>query len=73
MPAEHVLAREEVHKIIARNHGFDYSDEDAFENLDTVEQAEMRGKIFDAMNMFLGTVGPMTLVLGRLTQGKEKL
>ena len=66
VPAEHMLAREEVHKIIARNHGFDYHDEDAFENLDTVEQAEMMGKIFDAMNMFLGTVGLVTLVLGAI-------
>src|SRR5580693_9308385 len=64
--AEHMLAREEVHKIIGRNHGFDYRDEDAFENLDTVEQAEMMGKIFDAMNMFLGTVGLVTLALGAI-------
>ena len=64
--AEHLLAREEVHKVIARNHGFDYRDEDAFENLDTVEQAEMMGKIFDAMNLFLGTVGLVTLVLGAI-------
>jgi putative ABC transport system permease protein len=66
VPAEHMLAREEVHKIIARNHGFDYRDEDAFENLDTVEQAEMMGTIFDAMNMFLGTVGLVTLALGAI-------
>jgi putative ABC transport system permease protein len=64
--AEHVLAREDVHKIIARNHGFDYRDEDAFENMDTVEQAEMMDKIFNAMNMFLGTVGLVTLVLGAI-------
>jgi len=66
VPAEHMLAREEVHRIIGRNHGFDYRDEDAFENLDTVEQAEMMGKIFDAMNMFLGTVGLVTLGLGAI-------
>jgi putative ABC transport system permease protein len=66
VPAEHLVAREEVHKIIARNHGFDYRDEDAFENLDTVQQAEMMGKIFDAMNMFLGTVGLVTLALGAI-------
>ncbi|MGO9086067.1 MAG: ABC transporter permease [Terriglobales bacterium] len=66
VPSEHMLAREEVHKIIARNHGFDYHDEDAFENLDTVQQAEMMGKIFDAMNMFLGTVGLVTLALGAI-------
>jgi putative ABC transport system permease protein len=66
VPAQHMLAKEEVHKIIARNHGFDYHDEDAFENLDTVQQAEMMGKIFDAMNLFLGTVGIVTLVLGAI-------
>lgn len=66
VPAEHMLVREEVHRIIARNHGFDYHDQDAFEDLDTVEQAEMMGKIFDAMNMFLGTVGLVTLVLGAI-------
>jgi putative ABC transport system permease protein len=66
VPAEHLLAKDEVHKIIARNHGFDYQNEDAFENLDTVEQAEMVGKIFDAMNMFLGTVGLVTLTLGAI-------
>jgi len=66
VPAEHLLAREDVRKIIARNHGFDYRDEDAFENLDTVEQAEMMNKIFDAMNLFLGTVGLVTLALGAI-------
>ncbi len=66
VPAEHMVAREEVHKIIARNHGFDYRDEDAFENLDMVQQAEMMGKIFDAMNLFLGTVGLVTLALGAI-------
>ncbi len=64
--AEHKLALEEVHKIVARNHGFDYHDEDAFEGWDTVQQAEMMGLIFDAMNMFLGTVGLVTLALGAI-------
>jgi putative ABC transport system permease protein len=63
---EHLLATEELHKIIARNHGFDYHDEDAFEGWDTVKQAEMMGTIFDAMNMFLGTVGLVTLALGAI-------
>ena len=64
--AEHLLAQEDVRKIIARNHGFDYRDLDAFESMDTVQQAEMMGKIFDAMNMFLGTVGLVTLALGAI-------
>jgi putative ABC transport system permease protein len=56
----------EVHKIVARNHGFDYRDEDAFEGWDTVQQAELMGQIFSAMNMFLGTVGLVTLALGSI-------
>ena len=35
---EHLLAQEDVRKIIARNHGFDYRDENAFEDWDTVKQ-----------------------------------
>jgi putative ABC transport system permease protein len=62
----HNLAQEEVRKIIARNHGFDWKDKDAFEIWDTVQQAEMMGLIFDAMNGFLGTVGMVTLVLGAI-------
>jgi len=64
--AEHKIAKEETHKIVARNHGFDYHDEDAFEGWDTVQQAESMGLIFDAMNMFLGTVGLVTLALGAI-------
>jgi len=64
--AEHLLAAEEVHRVVARNHGFDYRDQDAFDGWDTVQQAEMMGKIFDAMNLFLGTVGLVTLALGAI-------
>jgi len=66
VPAEHLLAQEDVRKIIARNHGFDYRDEDAFEGWDTVKQAELMGSIFDAMDMFLGSVGLITLALGAI-------
>jgi putative ABC transport system permease protein len=63
---DHLLAQEEVRKVVARNHGFDYRDEDAFEGWDTVKQAEMMGAIFDAMDEFLGTVGLVTLALGAI-------
>lgn len=62
--ADHLVARDEVRRIIARNHGFSPRYEDAFEDWDTVKQAEMVGKIFDAMNLFLGSVGIVTLALG---------
>jgi putative ABC transport system permease protein len=63
---EHVLAQDEARRVIARNHHFDYHDEDAFEGWDTVQQAQMMGTIFDAMNEFLGTVGLITLALGAI-------
>jgi putative ABC transport system permease protein len=63
---EHLLAREEVRKIIARNHGFDWHDEDAFEDWDTIKSSETVGKIFDAMDVFLGGVGLVTLTLGAI-------
>lgn len=60
------LANEEVKKIIARNHNFDWRNPDAFEMFDTALNASMVGKIFDTMNMFLGSVGLVTLALGAI-------
>ena len=62
----HAAALEQVHKIIARNHGFDPSNKEAFEGWDTIENAEMVGKIFTGMDVFLGGVGMVTLVLGAI-------
>jgi len=61
---DHLLASQEVRHIIARNHGFDEKNEDAFEDWDTIQSAQTVGKIFDAMNSFLGSVGLVTLALG---------
>ncbi|MGA3088063.1 MAG: ABC transporter permease [Terriglobales bacterium] len=63
---EHVLAEDEARRVIARNHGFDIRDQDAFEGWDTVKQAQMMGTIFDTMDEFLGTVGLVTLALGAI-------
>ncbi len=63
---EHLMAQDEARRIIARNHHFDVHDEDAFEGWDTVQQAQMMGAIFYAMNEFLGTVGLVTLALGAI-------
>ena len=62
----HEIAREEVHKVIARNHGFDYTNLDAYDEWDTIRTVDAIGKIFDAMNMFLGSVGLVTLALGAI-------
>ena len=64
--AQHVLAEEDVHKIIARNHGFDASDQNAFDGWDSIQESKMVGTIFDVMNMFLGAVGMVTLALGAI-------
>jgi len=59
----HEMAKLEVHKTIARNHGFDYRSPDAFDEWDTIRTVDNVGKIFDAMNAFLGSVGLVTLAL----------
>jgi len=62
----HVEAKNEVHAIIARNHGFDPKLEDAFEDWDTIEGSKRVAKIFNAMDGFLGVVGFVTLGLGAI-------
>jgi putative ABC transport system permease protein len=64
--AVHELARQEVHQVIARNHGFDPNNVDSFDEWDTVKTVDQIGKIFDAMNAFLGSVGLVTLGLGAI-------
>jgi len=64
--ALHETAKQEVHKIIARNHGFDPKNPDSFDEWDTVKTVDQIGKIFDAMNLFLGSVGLVTLALGAI-------
>ncbi len=64
--ALHEAARQEVHRIVARNHGFDPSNPDSFDEWDTVNTVDQVGKIFDAMDAFLGSVGLVTLGLGAI-------
>lgn len=64
--AEHLLAQGEVHQIVGRNHGFDASDENAFDEWDSIQESKAIGTIFDVMNMFLGAVGMVTLALGAI-------
>jgi len=64
--AEHKLAQQDVHNIIGKNHGFDPTDENAFDEWDSIQESKMVGTIFDVMNMFLGAVGMVTLALGAI-------
>jgi putative ABC transport system permease protein len=62
----HAEAKNEIHEIIARRHGFNPKTEDVFEDWDTIDGAMRVGKIFDAMDYFLGVVGLVTLALGAI-------
>jgi putative ABC transport system permease protein len=53
-----------VHQVIGTRHGFDPGLKDAFEEWDTIQEEKMIGAIFDAMDLFLGGVGIVTLGLG---------
>jgi putative ABC transport system permease protein len=64
--ALHQTAKQEVHRVIARNHGFDPNNPDSFDEWDTIQTVDQIGKIFDAMNTFLGAVGLVTLTLGAI-------
>jgi putative ABC transport system permease protein len=63
---EHLLAKADVHKIVARNHGFDVNDQNAFDEWDSIQESKMVGTIFDVMSEFLGAVGMITLALGAI-------
>jgi putative ABC transport system permease protein len=63
---QHAQAKKSVRTIVARNHNFDPETPDAFDDWDSIANAEMVGKISDAMDMFLGAVGLVTLALGAM-------
>ncbi len=53
-----------VHGVIAERHGFDPSLTDAFEEWNTIHTQQMIAAIFNGMDIFLGSVGLVTLGLG---------
>jgi len=64
---ENESTKDEVHRIVARNHGgFDPKGTDVWEEWDTVKNQKTMGKIFSAMDWFLGGVGLVTLALGAI-------
>lgn len=65
-PTQDIEAKNEVHEILARRHGFDPKLTDSFEDWDTIEDNKRVGKIFSAMDWFLGVVGVVTLGLGAI-------
>jgi putative ABC transport system permease protein len=63
---QHAQAKQSVRRIVGRNHNFDPETPDAFNDWDSIANAEMVGKISDAMDAFLGAVGLVTLALGAM-------
>jgi putative ABC transport system permease protein len=64
---ENEAAKDELHRIVARNHGgFDPKGTDIWEEWDTIKNQKTMGKIFTAMDWFLGGVGQVTLALGAI-------
>ncbi len=57
-------AKAAVHRIIGEHHGFDPNLKDAFDERDTIHEEKIIGVIFSAMDIFLGSVGVVTLGLG---------
>jgi putative ABC transport system permease protein len=53
-----------VHRVIGTNHRFEPSLKDAFDEWDSIQTSRLVDKIFDAMDVFLGGVGIVTLGLG---------
>ncbi len=63
-PGDATAAVAAVHRVIAQRHGFDASLKDAYQEWDTIKEMKMVGAIFNAMDIFLGGVGIVTLGLG---------
>lgn len=61
---ESVAAVAAADRVIAERHGFDPSLTDAFDQFNTIEEERMVDAIFNAMDIFLGGVGIVTLGLG---------
>ena len=53
-----------VHRVIAERHGFDPALNSAFEEWNTIHTEQLIAAIFNAMDIFLGSVGLVTLGLG---------
>lgn len=53
-----------VHRVIGARHNFDPALKDAFQEWDTIQEEHMIAAIFNAMDVFLGGVGIVTLGLG---------
>ena len=63
---EHKAAIAQYHTLLARRYGFAPDDASALDEWDTIENFNRINAIFDAMDVFLGGVGIVTLGLGAI-------
>jgi putative ABC transport system permease protein len=61
---EYERAEGEVRRALARRHGFDPQDKDAIFIWNTAKQGKIFSQMTEAMGLFLGTVGVVSLILG---------
>ncbi len=64
--AEHKDAVAQYHVLLSRRYGFARDDTSALDEWDTIENYNRLNAIFDAMDVFLGGVGVVTLTLGAI-------
>jgi putative ABC transport system permease protein len=62
----HLAATTQMRKFLARRKGFALDDPSALDYWDTIENYRLISKIFEAMDLFLGSVGIVTLMLGAI-------
>ncbi len=62
----HKAAVTQMREMLARRKGFALDDPSALDYWDTIENFRLVNKIFEAMDLFLGSVGIVTLMLGAI-------
>jgi putative ABC transport system permease protein len=62
----HTAAVTQIRTLLGKRKGFALDDPSALDYWDTIENYRLMNKIFDAMDLFLGSVGIVTLMLGAI-------
>jgi putative ABC transport system permease protein len=62
----HKEAMEQYHRVLGARHGIDPNDKDAFDEWDTIEGSRRVDAVMQSMDVFLGSVGVVTLALGAI-------
>ncbi|MGB7297060.1 MAG: ABC transporter permease [Candidatus Aminicenantales bacterium] len=63
-PEDNQLVEERIRRILGRKYRFDPEDDYALGVWNTIEQAEVAGKAFKGIEIFLGLIGGLTLLIG---------